>query len=151
MSSLKLVVAAVLGLFLVTAPAQAAVVLSSASNDVVVSPAPTPVTFETVISGTFFGGGWTFSDGVHALVGGFFSGSNPLIDIGTFTYAPGFYNYVFSYTAFVSPGGTATAGGFEGTITAVPEPATWAMMTLGFFCIGFIAYRRRAGSSLRFA
>ncbi|OKO86843.1 PEP-CTERM sorting domain-containing protein [Bradyrhizobium sp. AS23.2] len=150
MSSLKFVVAAVLGLFLVAAPAQASVVLSSVSNDVVVSPT-TPVKFETVITGNFFGGGWTFTDGVHTLVGGFFSGSNPLVDIGAFSYAPGLYNYVFSYTAFVSPGGAETRGGFEGTITAVPEPATWAMMTLGFLGLGLIAYRRRAGSSLRLA
>lgn len=28
-------------------------------------------------------------------------------------------------------------------ITAVPEPSTWAMMILGFFGIGFMAYRRK--------
>jgi hypothetical protein len=27
---------------------------------------------------------------------------------------------------------------------AVPEPATWAMMIMGFMGIGFLAYRRRA-------
>jgi hypothetical protein len=36
------------------------------------------------------------------------------------------------------------------TVTAVPEPATWAMMVLGFFGIGFMAYRRR-GNQIRFA
>jgi hypothetical protein len=30
-------------------------------------------------------------------------------------------------------------------ITAVPEPATWAMMILGFAAIGFLAYRRSRG------
>jgi hypothetical protein len=29
------------------------------------------------------------------------------------------------------------------TITAVPEPATWAMMILGFAGVGFMAYRRK--------
>jgi phospholipase/lecithinase/hemolysin len=29
------------------------------------------------------------------------------------------------------------------SVTAVPEPATWAMMILGFFGVGFMAYRRR--------
>ena len=29
---------------------------------------------------------------------------------------------------------------------AVPEPSTWAMMILGFFGIGFMAYRRRGGA-----
>ena len=30
------------------------------------------------------------------------------------------------------------------SVTAVPEPATWAMMILGFAGIGFIAYRRKS-------
>jgi len=33
--------------------------------------------------------------------------------------------------------------------TAVPEPATWAMMVLGFMGVGFMAYRRRGQPSLR--
>jgi len=40
------------------------------------------------------------------------------------------------------------------SISSVPEPSTWAMMILGFFGIGFMAYRRRGkngGSSFRFA
>lgn len=43
-------------------------------------------------------------------------------------------------------------GSFEealgtGTVTAaVPEPSTWAMMILGFFGLGLVSYRRRAGS-----
>jgi hypothetical protein len=28
-------------------------------------------------------------------------------------------------------------------ISTVPEPSTWAMMTLGFAGVGFMAYRRR--------
>jgi hypothetical protein len=28
-------------------------------------------------------------------------------------------------------------------VAPVPEPSTWAMMILGFFGIGFMAYRRR--------
>lgn len=37
-------------------------------------------------------------------------------------------------------------------VAAVPEPATWAMMTLGFFSLGFLAYRRKStGRSLRLA
>jgi hypothetical protein len=35
---------------------------------------------------------------------------------------------------------------------AVPEPSTWAMMILGFFGLGFMAYRRKqSGPSLRLA
>lgn len=29
------------------------------------------------------------------------------------------------------------------TVTAIPEPSTWAMMILGFVGVGFMAYRRR--------
>jgi hypothetical protein len=29
------------------------------------------------------------------------------------------------------------------TVTAVPEPSTWAMMILGFAAVGYMAYRRR--------
>ena len=32
---------------------------------------------------------------------------------------------------------------FQATVSAVPEPSTWAMMILGFFGVGFLAYRRR--------
>ncbi|WP_027516236.1 PEPxxWA-CTERM sorting domain-containing protein [Bradyrhizobium sp. WSM1417] len=35
--------------------------------------------------------------------------------------------------------------------SAVPEPATWAMMVLGFAGLGFMAYRRRNQSSARLA
>jgi hypothetical protein len=31
----------------------------------------------------------------------------------------------------------------DGTVSAVPEPSTWAMMILGFCGVGFLAYRRR--------
>lgn len=33
-------------------------------------------------------------------------------------------------------------------VSAVPEPSTWAMMILGFFGVGFMAYRRRNQMSL---
>jgi hypothetical protein len=38
-------------------------------------------------------------------------------------------------------------------ISAVPEPSTWAMMILGFFGVGFMAYRRKSsnGPALRLA
>jgi hypothetical protein len=34
---------------------------------------------------------------------------------------------------------------------AVPEPSTWAMMILGFFGVGFMAYRRKGQGALRLA
>jgi hypothetical protein len=41
---------------------------------------------------------------------------------------------------------------FNGTysISAVPEPATWAMMLLGFAGVGFMAYRRKSKTAFRF-
>jgi hypothetical protein len=37
------------------------------------------------------------------------------------------------------------------TVTAVPEPSTWAMMILGFAGIGFLSYRRKGRGSFRLA
>jgi hypothetical protein len=40
---------------------------------------------------------------------------------------------------------SSTTNSFELTnISAVPEPATWAMMILGFLSVGFLAYRRKS-------
>jgi len=35
------------------------------------------------------------------------------------------------------------------SLTAVPEPATWGLLGLGFAGLGFAAYRRRATSVSR--
>jgi len=40
--------------------------------------------------------------------------------------------------------------GFE-SVAAVPEPATWFMMILGFAGVGLIAYRRRDQAAARLA
>ena len=46
--------------------------------------------------------------------------------------------------ANLTPGATLlNRGQGEVKVAAVPEPATWAMMVLGFFGVGFMAYRRR--------
>jgi hypothetical protein len=37
------------------------------------------------------------------------------------------------------------------SVSAVPEPSTWAMMILGFFGVGFVAYRRNNKSQFRLA
>ena len=50
---------------------------------------------------------------------------------------------------------TGTSDSYGGSLdavsltAAVPEASTWAMMILGFFGVGFMAYRRRAQGSLR--
>ena len=43
----------------------------------------------------------------------------------------------FGYNFVEEPLGTVAL------TAAVPEPSTWAMMILGFFGVGFVAYRRR--------
>jgi PEP-CTERM motif len=45
-----------------------------------------------------------------------------------------------------------TSAELTAAVSAVPEPSTWAMMILGFFGVGFMAYRRKQnGPSLRVA
>jgi hypothetical protein len=61
---------------------------------------------------------------------------------GSATLAAGNYYLDLSGTG----GGTSGYGGNLST-AAVPEPSTWAMMILGFFGVGFMAYRRRNQSA----
>lgn len=67
----------------------------------------------------------------------------------------------FTYTSLADPNHAGFQGlGDEGwgiepvdvsAVNAVPEPATWAMIVLGFVGIGFLAFRRKNGASLRIA
>ena len=41
------------------------------------------------------------------------------------------------------------SGSFTVNVSSVPEPATWAMMILGFMGVGFMAYRRQTRSAFR--
>ena len=43
------------------------------------------------------------------------------------------------------------SGSFTVNVSSVPEPATWAMMILGFMGVGFMAYRRKTRSAFRIA
>ena len=71
---------------------------------------------------------------------------------GCTTSDPNLGNLVY---ANVFPDGTTTWSNafgiydatFSATVSAVPEPSTWAMMILGFFGVGFLAYRRRNGTA----
>jgi hypothetical protein len=60
--------------------------------------------------------------------------------------------YDFVPTAFNTVGVAsqdAGALGNDGTLTtALPEPSTWAMGILGFCGLGFMAYRRKSGTTL---
>ena len=52
----------------------------------------------------------------------------------------------------ITDGGPPLSFAFDITsISAVPEPSTWAMMILGFFGVGFMAYRRKNHGALRLA
>jgi PEP-CTERM motif len=97
-----------------------------------------------------FGGGWEIS------VSG---------DTITFTADPGQYlrdinaqnddgynwGVLFSNSIVNDPNFAFTAT-WTGTVAAVPEPSTWAMMILGFCGVGFLAYRRKQnGPALRIA
>ena len=61
--------------------------------------------------------------------------------------APGDY-----YLDLSGSGGSSAGYGGTLSVSAVPEPSTWAMMILGFFGLGFMAYRRKsAGNGFRLA
>lgn len=68
------------------------------------------------------------------------------------------YSYSFTTTGGVLDfadlvGGSGNIGNILDNVTvmtsAVPEPSTWAMMILGFFGVGFMAYRRNNRPVLR--
>jgi hypothetical protein len=59
-----------------------------------------------------------------------------------------FSNLLFDEVILSSSGNSFE---FSNVAAAAPEPATWAMMILGFFGVGFMAYRRREKRTFRFA
>jgi hypothetical protein len=59
--------------------------------------------------------------------------------------------FAFAYNGTYTGGGnfsTSDSPGFAGTVSAVPEPSTWAMMILGFAGVGFMAYRKKSKPAL---
>ena len=109
------------GWFLGDGPAAQAVSLATAGNpswnyDNALYPTSTPV----VTNGGFLGG---LPDG------NFFN---------VYSTAPATY-FVSTYVnGLYNPGAAVTSL----TLTAVPEPSTWAMMLAGFIALGFAGYRR---------
>jgi hypothetical protein len=69
--------------------------------------------------------------------------SDPFSSCGTAGHSPTVfisgYSQNFSTSAFLAT---------SGTVSAVPEPSTWAMMLLGFAGIGFMGYRRKSKPAL---
>jgi hypothetical protein len=71
----------------------------------------------------------------------------------TFAYDAGLFTFsVNNVSLNVSPDhANSIAVSGQILVQAVPEPSTWAMMILGFMGIGFMAYRRKGGSTFRLA
>ena len=61
---------------------------------------------------------------------------------------PGSYTLAFQSNDSNTPYGPVIG---QVSISAVPEPSTWAMMGIGFLGVGLLAYRRRNNGSFRLA
>ena len=102
---------------------------------------------------------FSFANGVSDVINAF----NPVTDalVGSIDVNPGanntpggLWSIVFGgggkdgnpNTLFFTDGINGETGGLFGSITAVPEPSTWAMMLLGFGGLGLLAARRRRSS-----
>jgi hypothetical protein len=88
---------------------------------------------------------WTYDNQFSGTVP-YVSNGGILFDAGGFAYnlysvGAGPYAYYVSTfnpdTSYYNPGDLGTL-----SVTAVPEPSTWAMMILGLACVGFVGYRR---------
>jgi len=106
--------------------------------------------FQVKGSGTFSGGSLTHDDGASLYLDGSSTAiiSQPVetsAELGTFTTPLGPHTFTIDY---VEGNGAPSQLTFT---TSVPEPSTWAMMILGFFGVGFVAYRRKNNHSFRLA
>jgi hypothetical protein len=88
--------------------------------------------------------------------GGFANFDPYIYHVGTFTIDATFNSDSFTISNVQFAFGTGpdntlagSRGGFP--VGSIPEPSTWAMMILGFFGVGFVAYRRKSQMSLRLA
>jgi hypothetical protein len=68
------------------------------------------------------------------------------VDISSMSTTPGFLltgldGYLYSAGRQFGAGTVSFSA--QPIVTAVPEPSTWALIILGFFGVGFMAYRRK--------
>lgn len=114
--------------------------------------ANTPIDFKFVGLPSFLSGTYLFKDSKGDSEFASFTGNSVTLS-NLFSFANGSYSLSFSFAGSLPPVNAPVFdnGTFKAVVTAVPEPATWAMMVLGFLGVGFVSYRRRAGSSLRLA
>ena len=103
-------------------------------------------------------GNFSFANGVGDVINAF----NPVTDalVGSIDVNPGMgtpgglWSIVFGgsgsdgtpNTLFFTDGVNGETGGLFGSLTAVPEPSTWAMMLAGFGGLALLAARRRRAS-----
>jgi hypothetical protein len=100
-------------------------------------------------SSLLVGTNWTLTEGSMTIDAepAFRVGGDYVTDF-TDTLGPGSYTVTFSSAI---PKGDTLEVGYT-LSSAVPEPATWAMMVLGFLGVGFISCRRRSpGLNIRIA
>ena len=126
----------------------------------------TPITGTYTGPGTYNLNGVTFIVGINSINGGTFSGALTGL---TGSFGGNAFTYSVNYTINIATADTITLGGnsfqvgaqtvrinpltlnsgadpVSGTLSvSVPEPATWAMMLLGFGMVGFGLRSRRAG------
>jgi len=85
-------------------------------------------------------------DAINFIVGGLPAYSSSHIysfDLDTNAVAPAQLHFGVSDGRFDD-----NSGSFTISVSAVPEPSTWAMMILGFAGVGFMAYRRKSKPAL---
>jgi uncharacterized protein (TIGR03118 family) len=104
-------------------------------------------------------GNFSFANGVGDVINAFNPVTDALvgsIDVNPGTGTPGgLWSIVFggggndgtSNTLFFTDGVNGETGGLFGSLTAVPEPSTWAMMLAGFGGLALLAARRRRALS----
>ena len=93
----------------------------------------------TEFRGDAFGSFQAYRPTMEGLFGGFGISSNP-----------SFYLWFdFSAAGFRTDTFYGEAQGFR--LTSVPEPTSWAMMTLGFGAMGFAMRRKKVSTRIRFA
>ncbi|MDN3275912.1 PEPxxWA-CTERM sorting domain-containing protein [Frankia sp. RB7] len=120
-------------------------------------------TYQTaILSGLVLGSGAdakltvTGDDDVLVYLNGLYVGGTPgvhgastaVVDLGTLTSGTDYSLKIF-YADRARTDAVLGIPSLDGaTVSSVPEPSTWAMMILGFFGVGFVAYRRQ-GQGLR--
>lgn len=130
---------------------------SGTANITTAGDASSGMSLITALSGTYNGNSitllapGTYPDFVSPQNDNLFTTASPFFDLSGLGFSAGGFNYnlyaVGPALAFcTNQGGNTCQGGLEFSVTspAVPEPATWAMMLLGFVAVGYSLRRKRS-------